>query len=84
MLGREIIAAYSTNHMKPINTLCGQNAGILMFNKMVEVRVPVGGKNFLFFTSTRPALGPTQPSTEVKKICGSIYPLPHTPSWYIA
>jgi hypothetical protein len=27
----------------------------------VEVRVPVGQKNFLFSTSSRRALGPTQP-----------------------
>jgi hypothetical protein len=26
MLFREKIAVYSENHMKPINTLCGQNA----------------------------------------------------------
>jgi hypothetical protein len=30
MLFREIIAVYSENHMKPINTLCGQNAEILI------------------------------------------------------
>jgi uncharacterized membrane protein (DUF373 family) len=29
MLCREIIAVYSENHMKPINTLCGQNADLL-------------------------------------------------------
>jgi hypothetical protein len=29
MLFREIIAVYSENHMKPINTLCGKNAELL-------------------------------------------------------
>jgi hypothetical protein len=29
MLFREIIAVYSENGMKPINTLCGQNAELL-------------------------------------------------------
>jgi hypothetical protein len=62
-------------------------------------------KNFLFSTSSRPALGSTQPpikrvpetlSAGVKgpareadhlqlvprsRKCGSIHPLPHTPSW---
>jgi hypothetical protein len=28
-LFREIIAVYSENHTKPINTLCGQNAELL-------------------------------------------------------
>jgi hypothetical protein len=26
-----------SNHMKPINTLCGQNAGFLVFKQMVHV-----------------------------------------------
>jgi hypothetical protein len=30
MLFKEIIAAYSENHMKPINTLCGQNADLIV------------------------------------------------------
>jgi hypothetical protein len=30
MLFKEIIAVYSENHMKPINTLCGQNAELLI------------------------------------------------------
>jgi hypothetical protein len=29
MLFREIIAIYSENHMKPINTLCGQNVELV-------------------------------------------------------
>jgi hypothetical protein len=29
MLFKEIIAVYSENHMKLINTLCGQNADLL-------------------------------------------------------
>jgi hypothetical protein len=29
ILFREIIPVYSENHMKPINTLCGQNAELL-------------------------------------------------------
>jgi hypothetical protein len=29
MLLWEIIALYSENHTKPINTLCGQNVGLL-------------------------------------------------------
>jgi hypothetical protein len=65
-------------------------------------------KNFLF-TSSRPALGPTQPliqrvrgavsqgcsgvgvklTTHLQLVprsrkCGSIHPLPHTPSWHSA
>jgi hypothetical protein len=30
MLFEEIIVVYSENHMKPINTLCGQNAELLI------------------------------------------------------
>jgi hypothetical protein len=30
MLFKEIIAVYSENHTKPINTLCGQNADLLI------------------------------------------------------
>jgi hypothetical protein len=30
MLFREIIAVYSENHTRPINTLCGQNAELLI------------------------------------------------------
>jgi hypothetical protein len=30
ILFKEIIAVYSENHMKPINTLCGQNAELLI------------------------------------------------------
>jgi hypothetical protein len=30
MLVREILAVYSDNDAKPINTLCGQNAGLLI------------------------------------------------------
>jgi hypothetical protein len=30
MLFKEIIAVYSENHMKPINTLCGKNAELLI------------------------------------------------------
>jgi hypothetical protein len=29
MLFREIIAVYSADHMKPINTLCGENEELL-------------------------------------------------------
>jgi hypothetical protein len=29
MLFRELIAVYSKNHMKPINTLCGLSAGLV-------------------------------------------------------
>jgi hypothetical protein len=29
MLFKEIITVYSENHMKPINTLCGQNVELL-------------------------------------------------------
>jgi hypothetical protein len=37
MLFKEIIAVYSENHMKPINTFCGQNTELL------NVRVGVHG-----------------------------------------
>jgi hypothetical protein len=30
MLFKEIIPVYSENHMKPINTLCGQNTELLI------------------------------------------------------
>jgi hypothetical protein len=30
MLFREITAVYSENHMKPINSLCGHNAELLI------------------------------------------------------
>jgi hypothetical protein len=30
MLFKEIIALYSENHMKPVSTLCGQNAELLI------------------------------------------------------
>jgi hypothetical protein len=30
MLFKKIIAVYSENHMKPINTLCGQNTELLI------------------------------------------------------
>jgi hypothetical protein len=53
-------------------------------------------KNFLFLTSSRPAVGSTQPPIQwvagvylpgggVKprsRKCGSIHPLPRTPSWH--
>jgi hypothetical protein len=29
MLFKEIIAAYSENHKKPINTLCGESADVM-------------------------------------------------------
>jgi hypothetical protein len=79
--------------------------GYWLDDRGVGVRVLVGSRIF-FPTSSRPALGPTQPpikwapvvpspsvkqqgreadhspptSAEVKK-CGSMHPLPHTPSW---
>jgi hypothetical protein len=30
MLFKEIIAVYSENHKKPVNTLCGKNVGFLI------------------------------------------------------
>jgi hypothetical protein len=33
MLLKEIIAFYSENRMEPINTLCGQNAELLIFKE---------------------------------------------------
>jgi hypothetical protein len=39
----------------------GIATGYWLENREVGVRVPVKVKNFLFFTSSRPALGPTQP-----------------------
>jgi hypothetical protein len=32
MLCEEMIAVHSENHTKPTNTLCGQNAKLLIFN----------------------------------------------------
>jgi hypothetical protein len=34
MLFKEIIAVYSENHTKPLNTLCGQNAELLVIIKV--------------------------------------------------
>jgi len=41
MLYREIIAVYSEIHTKHINTLCGQNVGLL--NVKLEVRIVTTG-----------------------------------------
>jgi hypothetical protein len=37
MLFREIIAVYCENHTEHINTLCGQNAVILMLKQVVHM-----------------------------------------------
>jgi hypothetical protein len=36
MLFRETVAVYSENHTKHINTLCGQNAGLLVLKQVVH------------------------------------------------
>jgi hypothetical protein len=36
MLLREIIAVYSENHMKPLNTLCPQSTELLMLKHVVQ------------------------------------------------
>jgi hypothetical protein len=46
--------------------------GYGMDDREVGVRVPVGVKDFLFSTSSRPVLGPTQPS--VQWVPGSLSP----------
>jgi hypothetical protein len=62
MLFREIIAVYSENHMKPINTLCGQNEELLV--------VKAGGAyNYHWFLKHRsksvPAVGRKAPNDEL-------------------
>jgi hypothetical protein len=47
MLFKEIIAGNSENYTKPINTLCGQNAQIEIF----EAGGTLCNKNLLFFRS---------------------------------
>lgn len=37
---REIISLYCENYMKPINTLCGQNAEISMLKQVVRTVIP--------------------------------------------
>jgi hypothetical protein len=37
MLFKEIIAVYPENHKKAINTMCGQNAGLLAVNQVAHI-----------------------------------------------
>jgi hypothetical protein len=47
--------------MRSRNSVVGIATGYGLDDRGVRVRVPVGVKNFLFSTASRPALGPTQP-----------------------
>jgi hypothetical protein len=50
----------------------GITAGYGLDDREVGVRVPVGGKNFQFSISSKPALGPTQPP--IQWVLGNLSP----------
>jgi hypothetical protein len=54
------------------DTVVGIGTGYGLDDRGVGVRVPVGVKNFLFFTSSRPALGSTQ--SRIQWVPGVLYP----------
>jgi hypothetical protein len=98
---KHLQASHVLIHLRTYSlVLSSQRAGIgIRYGWMTEESSSSPGrvKHFLFPTSSRPALGSTQPplqwipgalppgfkrsGCEVHTKCGSIHPLPHTPQW---